>query len=171
MERSFELFWLVLKATLLSTGGSGNLPMLHDDLVTARGWLTTEQVAEAVGIGQIAPGPTGLWVVSLGYFVDGVRGAMAATLAVCLPPLLVLVLARLYLRHRGNPIIDGFVRGLALTVTGISVVILFRLLEASGGITVRALLTALVAAVLMATRRVPVWLILLTAGFAGTFAV
>jgi chromate transporter len=169
MTQLLELFWLVLKATLLSTGGSGNLPMLHEDLVTVRGWLTSEQVAEAVGIGQIAPGPTGLWVVSLGYFVGGVPGALTATLAVIIPPLSVLILAQLYARHRGNPTIDGFVRGLALTVTGVSIVILFYLLTASGGLTVRVCCMALFGAILMATRKVPVWLILLLAGLVGAF--
>ena len=28
-----EFFWLFLKASLLSTGGLGNLPFLHKDLI------------------------------------------------------------------------------------------------------------------------------------------
>lgn len=161
------LFWVVLKATLLSTGGNGNLPALYEEVVTHRGWLTAAQVAEAVGIGQVAPGPSGLWVVSLGYFIDGVRGGLIATLAVALPPLLVLPLLHLYHKNREHPMLDGFVRGLALAVTGLGIVIMMRLLSGHGGITIRAVLTAMAGFGLMASRRLPVIVILILAALVG----
>lgn len=157
-------FWLVFKATLLSSGGTGNLPSLHDDLVASRAWLSGGQMAEAVSIGQLAPGPTGLWVASLGYRVDGVPGALIATIAVALPPLLALGVARLYRRVRHHPAIEGFMRGLGLAVIGVGAIILWRLLAASAGIAPRSLLIALAGAALMASRRVPVIAILLLAG-------
>ena len=40
-------FWLLLKASLVSTGGSGNLPSLHGDLL-ARGWASERQFAESL---------------------------------------------------------------------------------------------------------------------------
>ena len=49
-------FWLLLKASLFSTGGTGNLPSIHADLL-ARGWATDRHFAEALAIGQISPGP------------------------------------------------------------------------------------------------------------------
>jgi chromate transporter len=165
---AFLLFWIVLKATLLSTGGNGNLPMLHQDLVATRGWLTDQQVAEAVGIGQVAPGPNGLWVVSIGYFLDGVRGALLSALAVALPPFLVLIILRLYRRAEKHPAIDGFVRGLGVAVIGISVVILLRLMAGAGGVTLSSILFAIGGGALMATRRVPVPVILLIAAVAGS---
>jgi len=58
-------FWLILKASLFSTGGNGNLPSIHADML-ARGWATERHFAEALAIGQIRPGPNGLWVVCLG---------------------------------------------------------------------------------------------------------
>ena len=163
----FLLFYIILRATLLSTGGTGNLPALHHELVTVRGWATSQQVAEAVGIGQIAPGPTGLWVISLGYFVDGLRGGLIATLALSIPPLLVLFLARVYARNRNHPIIEGFVRGVALTVTALGTVILCRLLSAGGSLSIRAVVIALVGGALMASRRVPVIGILVVGALAG----
>lgn len=161
------LFYVILRATLLSTGGTGNLPALHHELVTVRGWATSQQVAEAVGIGQIAPGPTGLWVISLGYFVDGIRGGLIAALAVALPPLMVLFLARLYAKNRHHPPIEGFVRGLALTVTALGTIIMCRLLSAGGSLTIRAIVIAIAGGALMASRRVPVIVILLLGAFAG----
>ncbi len=42
-------FWLFLKASLFSTGGFGNLPSLHHDLL-ARGWATESQFAESMNL-------------------------------------------------------------------------------------------------------------------------
>jgi chromate transporter len=170
---------LVLKASLLSTGGMGNLPALHDDLVSVRGWASERHFAEALAVGQIAPGPNGLWVVSLGYLVGGLRGALAATLAITLPPLFVLVLERGYRRVQDHPAAVGFVRGLGLAVVGAFAVVLFGLLVSGGNgdgngapvLSAQSLVTsiviALTAALIAHTGRVPVVVILLMAAAAG----
>src|SRR5438093_834003 len=122
----FLLVWLLLKASLLSTGGMGNVPILHADLI-ARGWSSDRQFAEALAIGQVTPGPNGLWVISLGYLVRGVTGSLLAAVAITLPPLLVLAVARLYRRVKDHPAVEGFMRGLSLAGAGIFVVVLASL--------------------------------------------
>ena len=103
MSHHLALFWIMLRAALLSTTGTGNLPIVHQDLLS-RGWATDRQFAEALAIGQISPGPTGLRVISLGYFVGGLRGAALTLIAITLPPLLVLVLVHgLYRRFDHHP--------------------------------------------------------------------
>ena len=122
------LFCLMLRASLFSTSGTGNLPGLHDDLLR-RGWADERQFAESLAVGQVSPGPSGLWVISLGYLVDGLRGALLATLAISLPPLLVLAVDRLYRRALSeHPAMEGFVRGLSLAVVGTFLVVLVQML-------------------------------------------
>ena len=161
------LFWLLLKATLLSTGGTGNLPAIQQEFVAARGAATDADIAEALGIGQLAPGPTGLWVVCFGYFVDGVRGALLAATAVSLPPFVILAVERAYRRVHHHPAIEGFVRGMGLAVAGISAVVLWRLMSAATGPLWLRLAFAAVALLLMASRRVPVPVLILAAAIAG----
>jgi chromate transporter len=117
------LFWLMFKAALFSTSGSGNLPILHQDLL-ARGWATDRNFAESLAIGQISPGPSGLWVISLGYLLDGLRGALLTLVAITLPPLVVLLIDGFYRRYGDHPALQGFVRGLSLAVSGIFFVVL-----------------------------------------------
>ncbi len=109
------LFGLMLKAALFSFSGTGNVPILYADLL-ARGWATDRQFAEALAIGQVSPGPTGLWVISLGYLVDGPRGALIALLAIVIPPVAVLAVDRIYARVQDRPAVEGFVWGLGLAV-------------------------------------------------------
>jgi chromate transporter len=164
MMNPLLFFWVMLKASLLSTGG-GNIPILHEDLL-AHGWVTEQQFAESLAIGQISPGPTGLWVISLGYLLDGVRGALLALVAITLPPLLVLLVHGLYQRIGGRPATQGFVRGLTLAVAGIFLVVLAGIFIGTG-IEARSLVIALGALALGVTRRVPVIAVLALAALAG----
>lgn len=157
--------WLLIKASLLSTGGSGNLPLIYADFVP-RGWATDHEFAEALAIGQISPGPSGLWVVSFGYLTNGLLGALLAIVAIALPPLLVLVVDALYRRIADHPAAQGFVRGLSLAVVGIFLVVLARLLRGAG-LDVQSLSIAALAFGLGLTRRVPVVLIIAVAALAG----
>ena len=158
-------FWLFFKASLVSTGGTGNLPSLHADLLPKH-WATERQFGEALTIGQVSPGPTGLWVISLGYLTGGGRGSLLALLAVLLPPLLILGVERLYRRVQDHPAVEGFVRGLGLAVVGIFAVALHGILL-SAGISLRSVLLLLAAIGLALTRRVPVVGIVALAGLTG----
>src|SRR5579872_3568263 len=88
---------IVFKGSLFSTSGLGNVPSIHNDLL-ARGWATERQFGEALAVGQVSPGPNGLWIISLGYLVGGIRGALLTLVAICLPPLLILMVDRVYQR-------------------------------------------------------------------------
>ena len=158
-------FWLMLKAALFSTSGSGNLPILHQDLL-ARGWATDQQFAESLAIGQISPGPSGLWVISLGYLVDGWRGAALSLVAIALPPIVVLLVAGFYRRYGHHPATQGFVRGLSLAVVGIFLVVLLGIMR-TAGFTLPNLLIAAGAIAIGATRRVPVIGVMALAALAG----
>ena len=158
-------FWIFLKASLFSTGGAGNLPSIHADML-AHGWASEGDFGESLTIGQISPGPSGLWVISLGYLTDGLRGALLALLAILLPPMLILGVERLYRRIQHHPAVEGFVRGLGLAVVGVFLVAMYGILH-SAGISPRTLTIAAGAVGLAMTRRVPVVIIVALAGAAG----
>ncbi len=162
-----RLFLLILRATLFSTGGSGNLPMLYHDLPPL-GYASEQQFAEALAIGQVTPGPTGLWVVSLGYLVDDVRGALLATVAITLPPLLILVVERVYRRIGTHWAVQGFLRGLGLAVAGSFAVVIVGLVQGSA-FDFGSLLIVVASVGLALTRRVPVPIIIGAAAMLGGF--
>ena len=161
-----SFFAILLRASLFSTGGMGNLPAVHSDL-TARGWATDRDFAESLAVGNLAPGPNGLWVVTLGYLIDGLRGAMLASAAIVLPPFLVLAVERLYLRGQRHPAVEGFVSGLGLAVTGIAAAILGGLLRSIGPGPASGVIVA-AAALAASRRRIPPLLILGAGALAGT---
>jgi chromate transport protein ChrA len=108
----------------------------------------------------------GLWVISLGYLMDGWIGATLALIAICIPPLLVAPLARLYRRVRDHAAVEGFMRGLSLAVVGIFAVILATI-QMAAGIDLRALAIVAAAFGLALSRRVPLLAILAVAALVG----
>src|SRR5437899_9311795 len=88
---------LFIKASLFSSGGISNLPSLHQDL-TAAGWASEADFGQSLAIGQVSPGPNGLWVISLGYLTYGLPGATLALIAITIPPFLVLAISAIYNR-------------------------------------------------------------------------
>lgn len=70
--------------------GSGYvlLAFIRADLVTRLGWLTNEQLLDAVAIGQITPGPVFTTATFIGYIVAGLPGAVVATVGIFLPSFL-----------------------------------------------------------------------------------
>lgn len=165
MIEPLAYFLTFLKASLLSTGGLSNLPALRRDL-TAAGWAAEGDFGRAVVIGQLSPGPTGLWVVGLGYLTYGLAGAALALIAVTLPSFLVLAVAAGYGRVAGARWLAGGLRGVALAIVGVQLSIVWTILR-QPGVDRRGLLIAAGAFGLAASRRVPLPLILALAGLAG----
>jgi chromate transporter len=160
-------FLLFLKASLFSSGGFANLPSLHQDLL-ANKWADETDFSNSIAIGQISPGPNGLWVICLGYFTYSYLGALFALIAITVPPLLVLAVEAIYVHIEHLRWIPGMMRGISLAVVGISLTVFWTLIAASKN-DWRGLLICAIAIVLAATKRVNLLLILALAGIAGYF--
>jgi chromate transporter len=81
----------ILFLTFLKIGsvlyGSGYvlLAFLRNDFVLRLGWLTDQQLIDAVAIGQVTPGPLFTAATFIGYILGGTSGALLATLGIFLP--------------------------------------------------------------------------------------
>jgi len=158
----------MLRASLLSTGGLGNVSGLHDAFVPHR-FATDQMFTEAITVGQISPGPNGLWVISLGYLMHGVLGSTAALVAIVIPPFFVLGVDRLYSRVQHHPAVEGFVRGLSIAVIGTFATVLIKLLLSSGFDMLRLGL-AVIAFALGCLPRIPIIGIMSLCGLIGFLA-
>jgi len=108
-----KLFGFFLKAGSLTFGsGLVIVPFLENGLVRQTGWLTERDFLVAVAMGMISPGPVVITATFVGYLVGGFPGAVVATIGIFLPSfLLILIVAPILIRYRGNPNVQGFVRG------------------------------------------------------------
>jgi chromate transporter len=158
-------FLLFLKASLFSTGGFSNLPSLHQDLI-ANGWANETDFGQSIAIGQISPGPNGLWVISLGYFTYGYPGAFFALIAITLPALLVLLISAGYGRIEQKTWVQGAMQGVSLAVVGLLLTVVWTILH-QPGVDWKGLLIATGAFGLAWSRKVNILIILALAGLTG----
>jgi chromate transporter len=109
---------LTLFLTFLKIGsvlyGSGYvlLAFLRADFVQSLGWLTEQQLLDAVSIGQFTPGPVFTTATFIGYLVAGLPGALLATLGIFLPSFVfIAIIHPLATKLRSTPwtaaILDG----------------------------------------------------------------
>jgi len=130
------------------------------------GWANESEFITAIAVGQVSPGPSGLWSISLGYLIFGWPGAGLALVALTLPPLLIVGVAAIYDRIEKVPGVQNFSRGLALGVIGLTLAVSLGLAR-TAIIDWRSWVIAICALGLALTKRVPIVLILVLAAVVG----
>jgi chromate transporter len=81
--------------------------------------LTDQQLNEAVAITRSTPGPVGLYIVSVGYFVAGVPGAVAGWAAMATPSLLIIPLVHFIGRRMEHPRVKGLLHTVVIASAGL----------------------------------------------------
>lgn len=109
---SVFLFFLKVGSVLF---GSGYvlLAFLQRDLVERQHWLSSQQLLDAVAIGQLTPGPVFTTATFIGYLVAGNAGAIAGTVGIFLPAFLLVGLVSPWVsKLRQSPWASSFLDGL-----------------------------------------------------------
>jgi len=137
------LFFLKVGATLF---GSGYVLVsyLRGGLVDEKQWLSSQQLTDAVAVGQFTPGPLLTTATFVGYILGqqwgGAKGAMGgavlATVAIFLPSFcFVAALGPLWNHLRSSPRLRGALDGMNAAVVALILVVSITLgREAIGGI-------------------------------------
>jgi chromate transporter len=87
------LFLLFLKiGAVLYGSGYVLLAFLRTEFVERYGVLTSQQLIDAVAVGQFTPGPVFTTATFIGYVIHGFPGAVLATLGIFLPSFLFILL-------------------------------------------------------------------------------
>jgi len=117
---AWQLFAFFFKAGLWVFGsGLVIVSFVKAYVVDQYHWLDNRTFLDAVAIGMISPGPVVITATFVGYIVGGFLGAVAATVGIFLPSIvLTIVGAPILMRYRNNSGVMGFVRGVTVAVVG-----------------------------------------------------
>jgi chromate transporter len=115
------LYLLLLKATVTSFSGLSSLPVVRADLVVHYRVLTDRQLNAALVVGRAGPGPYGLYLVSVGYFVAGVPGALVSLLALMTPAFLIIPMVRHLGARAERPVVRSAIQAVTLAAAGLIV--------------------------------------------------
>ena len=163
-----KLFLTFFKIGLFNFGGGyAMISFLQNEVVFKNAWLTTAQFTDIVAISQVTPGPVGINMATYtGYAAAGdVGGAAVATLALCLPSfLLMLLLGKFLLKNQHTPRVQGVLATLRPTVVGLIAAAALLLCNSENFVDYRSFFFFLIAFILVATRKLgPIGVLCLSA--------
>lgn len=126
---SIAVFFFFLKIGLVLYGsGYVLLAFLQQELVERSHWLTSQQLLDAIAIGQITPGPVFTTATFVGYLLAGHLGAIAGTVGIFLPAFVLVALVKPWAtKLRRSPWASGFLDGVNVASLGLMAVVTWQL--------------------------------------------
>ena len=94
-----KLFFVYMKIGLFTFGGGyAMIALIEDEIVSKRGWITKEELADIVVIAESTPGPIAINCSTyVGYKIGGILGSAVATIAVVIPSFVIIFLISLFI--------------------------------------------------------------------------
>jgi chromate transporter len=156
------LFLTCLKiGAVLYGSGYVLLAFLRADFVTRLGWLTDQQLLDAIAVGQVTPGPLFTSVTFIGYLLAGLPGALLATVGMFLPSFVFVALTHpLVPRLRQSVWLGALLDGVIAASLGLMAAVTLHIARASLVDVPTVVLALLAAAALLRLRLNTTWLVI-----------
>ncbi|MCM0590725.1 MAG: chromate efflux transporter [Gloeotrichia echinulata DVL01] len=124
----WQLGWFFLKiGSVLFGGGFVLIAFIQGELVGEYGWLTQQQLLDAIAIGQFTPGPVLSTATFIGYVLAGVPGAIVSTLGIFLPSFVfTAALNPLVPKLRASKWTSAFLDSINVSAVALMVVVTFQ---------------------------------------------
>lgn len=167
-----QLFLTFAKIGLFTVGGGyAMIPFVQKETVEIHKWITAKDFADILAMDTVTPGPIAVNMATfIGYKVQGIPGAIIATLGVVLPSLiLVTIIAAFFYSFRSSKYVIALLKGLKPAVIALIAASLYLLIQQKAIFDYRsAFIAIIVFAGIVVFRVHPMWLILSSAiaGFA-----
>lgn len=125
---TLKVFWIFLKVgAILYGSGYVLFAYLVPELVDT-GYMTQQELLDAIAVGQFTPGPVLSTATFIGYQIGGVWGSIAATVGIFLPSFLfVLFLNPLVPRMRQSKFLSYFLDSVNIAAVAIMVGVLVEM--------------------------------------------
>ena len=125
---SLKILFSFLKVGAILYGSGYVLFAYLDSELVANGWLTRQELLDAVAVGQFTPGPVLSTATFIGYQMNGLTGAAAATIGIFLPSFLfVLLLNPLIPKMRESELISALLDAVNVAAVALIVAVCIEL--------------------------------------------
>ena len=101
LKKLLKLFLVYMKIGLFTFGGGyAMIALIEDEIVSKRGWITKEELADIVVIAESTPGPIAINCSTyVGYKIGGIIGSAVATTAVVIPSFVIIFIISLFIEQ------------------------------------------------------------------------
>jgi chromate transporter len=126
---SWTMFGVFAKiGAVLFGSGYVLIAFLRTDFVERLGWLSEQQLLDAIAVGQITPGPLFTTATFIGYLLGGPAGAAVATIGIFLPAFVfVAISGPIIPRIRRSPVAGAALDGVNVASLALMVVVSWQL--------------------------------------------
>lgn len=117
-----ELFLTFLKLGLFTIGGGmAMIPLLKDEMVNKKKWLTEEEMLDCLSVSQGLPGVIAVNMATyIGYRKRGTLGAVVSTIGVIIPSFVAIILVIEILEQVStSPYVKGAIAGVKAVATAL----------------------------------------------------
>ncbi len=169
MSVLIDLFISFFKIGAFSFGGGfAMIPFIQEEVINARGWVSQAEFLDMIAISQVTPGPIAINSATfIGSRVAGMIGGAVCTFAVILPSFIVVMTLVLALKRVGKSrLMNSIYAGLRPVVMAL----IFSALISVGRASIfdwEGLAIAVIAFILLMTKKVNMIVVLVLAGLAG----
>lgn len=132
-DRKIHIFFYFLKiGAILFGSGHVLFAYINNDIVNRFHWLTSRQLLDAIAVGQITPGPVSSSVTFIGYLLEGLPGAILATIGIFLPSfIIILFVQRLLPKIIKLPGVQFFFNGINAGVVALIIAVALNFMRTS----------------------------------------
>jgi chromate transporter len=106
-------------------GGPSMIPLIYDEVVKRRSWMTDGDFSDVLAIANTLPGPIATKVPGyVGYRVGGILGCLVSVLAITIPMVLAMILLlSVFSKYRDV----SWIRGMAIGIVPVVTVMMLQL--------------------------------------------
>lgn len=146
LAKQLHIFIAFFRSGILGFGGGPTtIPLVHKEVVKTYGWMTDEEFADVISIGNTLPGPIATKMAGyIGYRVGGWLGLITALIATVFPTFLLIILLLDTLKYfQDSKFVSGMTNGVIPIVAVMMGVLTYDFLKkskASLGIKIAALI-------------------------------
>ncbi|WP_349408955.1 chromate transporter [Pseudalkalibacillus sp. SCS-8] len=161
----FDTFFRV--GSLVFGGGHVVLPLLEREVVPI-GWVNTDEFLAGYGMAQAVPGPLFTFASYLGAMINGIGGAVIATIGIFLPSFLLIIGSLPFFNEvRKRPRFQAALTGINAAVVGLLLAALYDPVWTSSIKTTQDFILALVLFGLLFFWKYAPWLVVLIGALGG----
>ena len=102
-------------------GGYAMVPLIENEIVTKRNWISKDDFVDLLAISQSAPGILAVNIsIFIGYKLRGIRGSLVTALGTVLPSfIIILAIAMFFHNFKDNPIVERIFKGIRPAVVAL----------------------------------------------------
>ncbi|MCK9158920.1 MAG: chromate transporter [Bacteroidaceae bacterium] len=129
-----KLFCIFFKIGAFTLGGGyAMIPIIENEIVTKKKWISPEDFVDLLAIAQSLPGVLAVNIsIFVGYKLKGLRGSIVTTFGVIIPSFtIILAIALFFHNFKDNPIVERIFKGIRPAVVALIAAPVFSLAKST----------------------------------------